>query len=108
MFTYTLRRLMFAVPTLLVISLIIFLVSRFVMTYLLGIFRPALLLLIMNLTGMGIGPTFVGFVSDALRASHPGNSLQLAFLCLVPVYGVAIGLFVWLARVLRKEGSVSA
>ena len=68
----------------------------------------ALLLLIMNLTGMGIGPTFVGFVSDALRASHPGNSLQLAFLCLVPVYGVAIGLFVWLARVLRKEGSVSA
>lgn len=68
----------------------------------------ALLLLIMNLTGMGVGPTFVGFVSDALHAGHPGNSLQLAFLCLVPVYGVAVGLFIWLARVLRKEGSVSA
>jgi len=63
----------------------------------------ALLLLIMNLTGMGLGPTFVGFVSDALRASHPDNSLQLAFVALVPVYLVAIGLFVWLARVLRKE-----
>jgi len=67
----------------------------------------ALLLLIMNLTGMGIGPTFVGFVSDALRSAHPDNSLQLAFLCLLPVYAVAIGLFVWLARVLRKEGHVA-
>jgi len=63
----------------------------------------ALLLLIMNLTGMGLGPTFVGFVSDALRTAHPDNSLQLAFLWLLPVYAVAIGLFVWLALVLRKE-----
>ncbi len=72
----------------------------------------ALLLLIMNLTGMGLGPTFVGLVSDLLRASHPDNSLQMAFLALVPVYLVAIGLFVWLARVLRKEdrlaGAVAA
>lgn len=63
----------------------------------------ALLLLVMNLTGMGLGPTFVGFVSDALRAQHPDNSLQLAFLWLIPVYALAIGLFVWLARVLRTE-----
>lgn len=68
----------------------------------------ALLLLIMNLTGMGIGPTFVGFVSDALHDAHPENSLQLAFLCLVPVYGAAIGLFLWLARMLRKEGPARA
>lgn len=68
----------------------------------------ALLLLVMNLTGMGIGPTFVGFVSDALKAGHPDNSLQLAFLCLIPVYLLAIGLFIWLARVLRKEGTVTA
>lgn len=63
----------------------------------------ALLLLVMNLTGMGVGPTFVGFVSDALKTAHPDNSLQLAFCALVPVYAVAIGLFIWLARVLRKE-----
>ena len=67
----------------------------------------ALLLLIMNLTGMGVGPTFVGFVSDALKESHPTNSLQLAFLCLIPVYAVAIGLFVWLARVLKREGATT-
>jgi MFS family permease len=64
----------------------------------------ALLLLVMNLMGMGIGPTFVGAMSDLLRAGHPHNSLQLAFSCLLPVYGVAIGLFVWLAVVLGKEG----
>jgi MFS family permease len=63
----------------------------------------ALLLLVMNLMGMGIGPTVVGFLSDALRASHPDHSLQLALFCLVPVYGLAIALFIWLARVLRRE-----
>jgi MFS family permease len=65
----------------------------------------ALLLLVMNLIGMGVGPTFVGAVSDALRASHPQHSLQIAFYALLPVYGLAIGLFVCLARVLRKEGA---
>ena len=63
----------------------------------------ALLLLVMNLIGMGVGPTFVGMVSDALKASHPGNSLQLAFYALAPVYLLAIGLFLALARVLKRE-----
>jgi MFS family permease len=63
----------------------------------------ALLLLVMNFTGMGIGPTFVGEISDFLHASHPHNSLQLAFYALIPFYIIAIALFLWLARVLRKE-----
>ena len=67
----------------------------------------ALLLLIMNLIGMGVGPTFVGAVSDAFRASHPHSSLQLAFYALAPAYAVAIGLFIWLARVLRREGAAA-
>ena len=65
----------------------------------------ALLLLVMNLIGMGVGPTYVGAMSDLLRAAHPHNSLQLAFYSLLPVYALAIGLFVWLAIVLRKEGA---
>jgi MFS family permease len=65
----------------------------------------ALLLLVMNLIGMGVGPTFVGAVSDALRESHPHNSLQLAFYALTPVYGVAVVLFLVLARVLKREGA---
>jgi len=63
----------------------------------------ALLLLVMNLIGLGLGPTYVGAVSDFFRASHPHNSLQLAFYALVPFYGLAIFLFIWLARVLRRE-----
>ncbi len=64
----------------------------------------ALLLLVMNLIGMGVGPTFVGAVSDALHKSNPHHSLQMAFYALLPVYAVAIGLFLLLARVLKKEG----
>lgn len=62
----------------------------------------ALLLLVMNLIGLGLGPTFVGAASDWFRASHPDNSLQMALYTLVPFYFVAIGLFLWLARVLGR------
>ena len=68
----------------------------------------ALLLLVMNLIGLGLGPTYVGWASDAFHASHPHNSLQLAFYTLTPFYGVAIALFLALARVLRKEGVKAA
>jgi len=67
----------------------------------------ALLLLVMNLIGLGFGPTFVGAVSDFFRASHPDHSLQLAFYTLVPFYVLAIGLFLWLARVLRNESHIN-
>jgi MFS family permease len=63
----------------------------------------ALLLLVMNLVGMGLGPALVGAVSDFLHASHPRHALQLAFYALLPFYGVAILLFLVLARVLRRE-----
>ena len=62
----------------------------------------ALLLLVMNLIGMGVGPTFVGAMSDAFRHAHPHNPLQLAFLSLIPFYGLAIVLFLVLARGLRR------
>jgi MFS family permease len=63
----------------------------------------ALLLLVMNLIGMGVGPTFVGWASDQFHAAHPHNSLQMAFFCLLPVYALAIGLFVILAGVLKRS-----
>ncbi|HKD23395.1 MAG TPA: MFS transporter [Rhizomicrobium sp.] len=65
----------------------------------------ALLLLVMNFMGLGLGPTFVGAASDFFRASHYGHSLQLAFYALIPCYVVAIALFIWLARVLGRERS---
>jgi len=66
----------------------------------------ALLLLVMNLIGLGLGPTFLGAASDYFGATHPQHSLQLAFYTLVPFYGVAVLGFLWLARALRKPGGV--
>jgi predicted MFS family arabinose efflux permease len=63
----------------------------------------ALLLLVMNMIGLGLGPTYVGAASDYFHASHPQHSLQLAFYTLAPCYGLAIALFLWLAWVLRRE-----
>jgi len=63
----------------------------------------ALLLLVMNFTGLGLGPTYVGAASDFFRASHPGHSLQFALFTLLPFYFVAISLFLVLARVLQRE-----
>lgn len=63
----------------------------------------ALLLLIMNLIGLGLGPTFVGATSDFFHASHPHHSLQIALYMLASLYIVAILLFLALARVLRNE-----
>jgi MFS family permease len=63
----------------------------------------ALLLLVMNLIGLGLGPTYLGAVSDLLRVSHPHNSLQLAFYTLTPFYLVAAFLFFLLSRKLRHK-----
>ncbi|MET0271514.1 MAG: MFS transporter [Phenylobacterium sp.] len=63
----------------------------------------ALLLLVMNMIGLGLGPTYVGAASDYFRATYPEHSLQAAFYTLIPFYGLAIVLFLVLTRVLRKE-----
>src|SRR5450631_1867664 len=63
----------------------------------------ALLLLVMNLIGLGLGPTYLGAVSDHFRRSHPGNSLQLAFYTLVPFYLLAVLMFLALAWALGSE-----
>jgi predicted MFS family arabinose efflux permease len=63
----------------------------------------ALLLLVMNLIGLGLGPTYLGAASDLLRDSHPHNSLQIAFYTLVPFYVLAVVMFLGLARKLKRE-----
>ena len=63
----------------------------------------ALLLLVMNLIGLGLGPTYLGAASDYFRAAHPENSLQLAFYTLVPFYVLAVALHLWLARILKRK-----
>jgi predicted MFS family arabinose efflux permease len=68
----------------------------------------ALLLLVMNFIGLGLGPAFVGIASDWFRATHPDNSLQMALYSLTPFYIVAIILFFVLAGVLKREAQKAA
>ena len=63
----------------------------------------ALLLLIMNFIGLGLGPTWVGFASDWFKAQGDLHGLKTALYTLTPFYLIAIGLFLWLARRLRRE-----
>jgi MFS family permease len=63
----------------------------------------ALLLLVMNFIGLGLGPAFVGATSDFFHAAHPEHSLQIALYALTPFYVIAILIFLALARVLRRD-----
>jgi MFS family permease len=68
----------------------------------------ALLLLVMNFIGLGLGPTYVGFASDWLKAHDYAAPLQYALYSITPFYLIAIILFLCLARVLRAERKVAA
>jgi MFS family permease len=62
----------------------------------------ALLLLVMNFIGLGLGPTYVGAASDWFAARQVPHPLQVALYTLTPFYGIAILLFLLLARRLRS------
>jgi predicted MFS family arabinose efflux permease len=62
----------------------------------------ALLLLVMNFIGLGLGPTYVGMASDYLRPTHGPHSLQFAFYALAPMYLIAALLFAALARRIHR------
>ena len=62
----------------------------------------ALLLLVMNFIGLGLGPTYVGMASDLFRAAYGAHSLQAAMYALAPMYVIAALLFFGLARMIRR------
>ena len=68
----------------------------------------ALLLLVMNFMGLGLGPTYVGAASDHFHALGFTRPLQTALYTLTPFYLIAILLFLWLARRLRGEDASRA
>ena len=63
----------------------------------------ALLLLVMNFIGLGLGPTYVGAASDFFAARGYENALQISLFTLAPFFLVAIAIFLSLARRLRNE-----
>jgi len=50
----------------------------------------ALLLFILNLIGLGGGPTFVGYVSDHVKTMYGFSPLQIGMLALVPVTVIVV------------------
>ncbi|MEH3039136.1 MAG: MFS transporter [Sphingomonas paucimobilis] len=63
----------------------------------------ALLLLVMNLIGLGLGPTYLGAASDWFGHAGYARPLQMAFYTLLPFYAVAVLLFFALGRAIAKE-----
>lgn len=61
----------------------------------------ALLLLGINLIGLGLGPLFIGALSDWASPQPGGRSLQVALTCLTPVYLLAAGAHLLTARALK-------
>jgi len=70
-------------------SLLLFLVSRFVMTYLLGIFRPTLLLFLLGALGVGLALTAMFAQSMVGLIAVVAISLSLS-LMFPTIYGVAL------------------
>ena len=69
----------------------------------------ALLLLILNLIGLGLGPTFLGVCSDFLDSQqHLGDADGLRWAMIVTsCFGVVAAAFFWLARRTVREDVVS-
>ncbi len=65
----------------------------------------ALLLLVMNMIGLGLGPTFVGIASDLYQPSYGAHALQMALFTLTPMYLIGAGLFVLLARMIDRQAA---
>lgn len=62
----------------------------------------ALLLLVMNFIGLGLGPTYVGMASDLFLPAHGAHALQTAMYALAPMYVIAALLFFGLARLIAR------
>jgi MFS family permease len=63
----------------------------------------ALLLLVMNFIGLGLGPSYVGAASDWFAGQGIAHALQIALFTLTPFYLVASLLFFWQARLLQRQ-----
>ena len=66
----------------------------------------ALFFLVLNIIGLGCGPTMVGFVSDLLQPSMGAESLRYAVLYVIPVVCVWAAIhFILAARDMAKYES---
>ena len=63
----------------------------------------AVLMLMFNIVGLGLGPLFAGIVSDALKPAHDVDSLRWALMALMP-FAAAAGIAQYrMTRYLEKD-----
>jgi predicted MFS family arabinose efflux permease len=65
----------------------------------------ALLLLVMNFIGLGLGPTYVGAASDFFLPIFGAHALQSALYALAPMYVIAALLYFATARLIKRSAA---
>lgn len=63
----------------------------------------SLFLLVVNLTGLGLGPAVVGFISDATNAARGAEALRYALFATTPAFLIAALLLLIASRTLRRD-----
>jgi MFS family permease len=63
----------------------------------------AILLFVLNLIGLGLGPLYVGKVSDLLQPTYGNDSLRWAMLGLLPFIFLAIASHIWASRSIKRD-----
>jgi len=67
----------------------------------------SILLLFMNIIGLGIGPLYIGLISDAATSAGSATSLQIALLALTPLFIVAAFAHWLVGLALRQANSLT-
>lgn len=63
----------------------------------------SVLLVLLNLIGVGVGPTMAGVLSDAFQARWGGDSVRWAMVCVLTLGVPAVGLFWRASRSIRAD-----
>ncbi|HSG91536.1 MAG TPA: MFS transporter [Pseudomonadales bacterium] len=63
----------------------------------------SILLFVLNIIGLGLGPQFVGIVSDYLSADHGNESLRMALVIVLVFNVLSTGLYLLAARDLKSD-----
>jgi predicted MFS family arabinose efflux permease len=61
------------------------------------------LIVLLNLIGVGVGPTLAGVLSDAFAAQYGPDSVRWAMVCVLALNLPAVALFAWAGRSIRGD-----
>ncbi|MCR5880930.1 MFS transporter [Phenylobacterium sp. J367] len=68
----------------------------------------AVLLFILNLVGLGVGPVYVGRISDWAKPHYGDQSLAIGFLALIPIVVITIGCHLAAAHSIARDKRLAA